>query len=697
MAKYEQIPGVGLVEFPDDTPPSVIESAKAGKVGVEDSREQTATQEDGSALRTAGVALRGGVSPVTVAGGVGAAGAAAMGAPIAVGAGITALAGGLLELGARAYNSEIAKQYGVRGEDAEKVKLPSEYLNQIKDLIGLPKAETRGERIVEAGAEMAGESLATIGAGQALTAIKQAPRAVKALGGLLQAQPKMQIAGGATGGMAQEAAEEAGVGPIGQTIAGVGGSVAPSAPGLLRAGLTSTARGFATPQQILENIGIMKGAGTEATLGQATGSRPLQILESGLETLPGSNPIMASQAAAQQSQIGSKVEQIAAELAPGATELSAGSKISRGIKDVFLPEARKEQNRLYGLVDQYIPKGSEVDVSNTKALLNEISAPIPGMTATSETSLVNNKVINELTSGLNIDTALGGGVPIGGIRELRSRIGEKLGQFQMDSNFPRAELKRLYGALTKDIEVAVNNAGPKAVKAFNEANTYTKQLHDKIDLLQPIIDKATPEKIFTAAMGGQKADTTILRTVVDALPQDAKRELSAAFLKKMGRAVSSGQSSAGDVFSTETFLTNWDKLRGAPKEILFGNYGDSFKKDMDNIVKATDIIRSSSKGLVNYSRTAKQLVIGGSIMALFTAPETLLPVAGGLAISNLAARALTNPKFVRALANKYDAPQSALPSFITTIVNQAERDDDQDLMEIADGLKKQSIESELKR
>ena len=88
------------------------------------------------------MALRGGVSPVTVAGGVGAAGAAAMGAPIAVGAGITALAGGLLELGARAYNSEIAKQYGVRGEDAEKVKLPSEYLNQIKDLIGLPKAET---------------------------------------------------------------------------------------------------------------------------------------------------------------------------------------------------------------------------------------------------------------------------------------------------------------------------------------------------------------------------------------------------------------------------------------------------------------------------------------------------------------------------------------------------------------------------
>jgi len=702
MAKYEEVPGVGLVEFPDDTPQNVIDSAKSGKIGFEEQGQQAVQGQDGlSASRTAGILARGGISPATVAGGVGAAGAAAMGAPVVAGAGIAALAGGLLELGARAYNSEMAQRYGIRGEDSDKLKLPSEYLDQIKDLIGLPKAQTTGERVLEAGAETAGEALATMGAGQVLAGAKYAPKAVKALGGLLKAEPAMQVAQSVTGGMAQQAAEEAGAGGVGQTIAGAGGAIAPSLPAIARAGVTSAARGFASPEAVLENIQAMRGAGTEATLGQATGAKPIQYLESALGITPGASGYMAKKGAEQQAQIGSKIEQIAQELAPGATELSAGSKIRQGIKDVFLPQARKYQNTLYAEVEKYIPKNTEVDISNTKNLLNEITAPLPGMKATSESSLLKNQVIDQLTSGLNIDTALGGGLPLSGVRELRSRIGEKLGQFQMDSNFPRAELLRLYGALTEDIAKVVGNAGPEAKLAFDEANAYTKRLHDKIDLLQPIIDKATPERIFNAAMGGQKADTTILNTVMDAVPQEARREFVAAFLNKMGRAVSSTQDVAGNVFSTETFLTNWDKLRGSPKEILFGNFGQSFKNDMDKIAKATSIMRTGSQQYRNPSGTTQKLVaagtIGGGIMALLTAPATLIPAAKAAGIANLSARALTNPKFVRLLAKKYDAPTSSLPAFISTLATQSERDNDPELKDIADGLRNQAVESDLKR
>lgn len=702
MAKYEEVPGVGLVEFPDDTPQSVLDSAKSGKIGFEEQAQQADQGQGGlSASRTAGILARGGISPATVAAGVGAAGAAAVGAPVAVGAGITALAGGLLELGARAYNSEIAKKYGVREEDSDKVKLPSEYLDQIKDLIGLPKAQTTGERVLEAGAETAGEALATMGAGQVLAGAKYAPKAVKALGGLLKAEPAMQVAQSATGGMAQQAAKEAGAGGVGQTIAGAGGAIAPSLPGIARAGVMATGRGFKSPETILENIQTMRGAGTEATLGQATGAKPIQYLESALGITPGASGYMAKKGAEQQAQIGSKIEQIAQELAPGATELSAGSKMRQGIKDVFLPQARKYQNTLYAEVEKYIPKNTEVDISNTKNLLNEITAPLLGMKATSESSLLKNQVIDQLTSGLNIDTALGGGLPLSGVRELRSRIGEKLGQFQMDSNFPRAELLRLYGALTDDISKVVGNAGPEAKLAFDEANAYTRRLHDKIDLLQPIIDKATPERIFNAAMGGQKADTTILGTVMEALPQEARREFVSAFLNKMGRAVSSAQDVTGNVFSTETFLTNWDKLRGSPKELLFGNFGQSFKNDMDKIAKATSIMRTGSQQYRNPSGSAQKLVaagtIGGGIMALLTAPATLIPAAKAAGIANLSARAMTNPKFVRLLAKQYDAPKSSIPAFISTLATQSERDNDQELKDIADGIRNQAVESDLQR
>ena len=702
MAKYEEVPGVGLVEFPDDTPQSVLDSAKSGKIGFEEQAQQADQGQGGfSASRAAGALARGAISPATVAAGVGAAGAAAMGAPVAVGAGITALAGGLLELGARAYNSEIAKKYGVREEDSDKVKLPSEYLNQIKDLIGLPKAETTGERVLEAGAETAGEALATMGAGQVLAGAKYAPKAVKALGGLLKAEPAMQVAQSATGGMAQQAAKEAGAGGVGQTIAGAGGAIAPSLPGIARAGVTAVGRGFTSPETILENIQTMRGAGTEATLGQATGARPIQFAESALGVLPGGASFMAKKGQEQQAQIGSKIEQIAQELAPGATPLSAGSKMQRGLKDVFLPEARKVQNQLYADVEQFIPKGTEVDIGNTKKLLQEVTAPLPGMKATSATSILRNKVIDDLTAGLNIDTALGGGLPLESVRALRSRIGEKLGQFQMDSDFPRAELLRLYGALSEDIKTVVDASGPQAKSAFDRANAYTKDLHNKIDLLQPIIDRATPERVFAAAMGGQKADTTILRTVIDALPDDARREFAGAFLNKMGRAVSSGQNLEGNVFSTETFLTNWDKLGTEPKNLLFGKFGDSFKNDMNKIAKATDIMRRGSQQYRNPSGTAQKYVAAGTVGSVVTlalsSPIALIPMAKSAIGLNLAARAMTNPKFVRALAKRYDAPTSALPAFISTLATQADKEDDQDLREISDALRNQAVEADLKK
>jgi hypothetical protein len=702
MAKYEEVPGVGLVEFPDDTPQSVLDSAKSGKIGFEEQAQQ-ADQGQGrlSASRTAGILARGGISPATVAGGVGAAGAAAMGAPVAVGAGITALAGGLLELGARAYNSEIAKKYGVREEDSDKVKLPSEYLDQIKDLIGLPKAQTTGERVLEAGAETAGEALATMGAGQVLAGAKYAPKAVKALGGLLKAEPAMQVAQSATGGMAQQAAKEAGAGGVGQTIAGAGGAIAPSLPGIARAGVTAVGRGFTSPETILENIQTMRGAGTEATLGQATGAKPIQYLESALGITPGASGYMAKKGAEQQAQIGSKIEQIAQELAPGATELSAGSKMRRGLKDVFLPEARKVQNELYADVDKYIPKNSAVDLSDTKNLINQLTAPLQGLEATSKSNLVTNNTIKELMSGLNIDLASGNKIPIESVRILRSRIGDQLGKFQMDSDFPRLELLRIYGTLSDDIGKVVETAGPAAKLAKQTADEYTKKLHDKMDLLQPIIDKATPEKIFNAAMGGQKADTTILGTVMNALPQDARKEFVSAFLNKMGRAVSSAQDVTGNVFSTETFLTNWDKLRGSPKELLFGNFGQSFKNDMDKIAKATSIMRTGSQQYRNPSGSAQKLVaagtIGGGIMALLTAPATLIPAAKAAGIANLSARAMTNPKFVRLLAKQYDAPKSSIPAFISTLATQSERDNDQELKDIADGIRNQAVESDLQR
>jgi hypothetical protein len=122
---------------------------------------------------------------------------------------------------------------------------------------------------------------------------------------------------------------------------------------------------------------------------------------------------------------------------------------------------------------------------------------------------------------------------------------------------------------------------------------------------------------------------------------------------------------------------------------------------MDKIAKATSIMRTGSQQYRNPSGTTQKLVaagtIGGGIMALLTAPATLIPAAKAAGIANLSARALTNPKFVRLLAKQYDAPTSSLPAFISTLATQSERDNDQELKDIADGLRNQAVESDLKR
>ena len=84
-------------------------------------------------------------------------------------------------------------------------------------------------------------------------------------------------------------------------------------------------------------------------------------------------------------------------------------------------------------------------------------------------------------------------------------------------------------------------------------------------------------------------------------------------------------------------------------------------------------------------------------MALLTAPATLIPAAKAAGIANLSARAMTNPKFVRLLAKQYDAPKSSIPAFISTLATQSERDNDQELKDIADGIRNQAVESDLQR
>ena len=131
----------------------------------------------------------------------------------------------------------------------------------------------------------------------------------------------------------------------------------------------------------------------------------------------------------------------------------------------------------------------------------------------------------------------------------------------------------------------------------------------------------------------------------------------------MGRLQAS-QALAGDFvegvgkFSSETFLTNYNKLSKTAKESIFSGKGwtKGMEKDFDHILNISNFIRQSGKTFRNPSGTADRVIgqgilLGGGAGA-FVANHAFALVGLPLIIGGARATAslMTNPSFIKWLA-----------------------------------------------
>src|SRR5690606_27430610 len=146
-----------------------------------------------------------------------------------------------------------------------------------------------------------------------------------------------------------------------------------------------------------------------------------------------------------------------------------------------------------------------------------------------------------------------------------------------------------------------------------------------------------PEKVYAAAFSGVGQGATTLRSVMQSLDRGAQRELTASFIRRMGRATSREQTAAGDVFSMETFLTNWDSVSPEAKRVLFDRHGPMFSASMDRIARTAEGVREGSRVFRNPSGTARQgalmqaggtALLGGQQLLTGNVTGALLTMAG---------------------------------------------------------------------
>lgn len=494
------------------------------------------------------------------------------------------------------------------------------------------------------------------------------------------------------GGVASETAGQATKGTSAEPYARVlGGLAVPGAQYGVSGLLKQMLRAGKSPQEIEQATKSFQAAGTTPSVGQATEGYLPRAIESGLSKTPGGAGVMKNFAYKQSEDIGKQTRNVASGVSPGADTNIAGDAVENGIREHFMPQARKQQNTLYADANQHIPPGSQYGISNTMNLLKTMTSPIKGAESVSETQLFANSVVDELENAFKKDVggspaipakpssildasgkpimgrptpavAPRGTMPAEAIDAVRKRVGEKLENVDLDPKISKTELKRLYGALAEDQKAGIEVVGgPKAKAAYEKAQKYTAEMHDKIDTFQKIIDKEGGSKIFSAVMDGSSEGATKLRKVMKELPPDGQKKLTAAVINRMGKSNPSNQNDLGTVFSTEKFLTNWNGLSENAKSALFSD--PQVRHNMDKIAQATNNIREGSKVFQNTSGTAP----ASNLLHVMTAKEgvfaKLLPLLSG----NAAAKWFTDPHSIEWLAKSTNLPKSAGPAAVASL------------------------------
>lgn len=630
----------------------------------------------------------------------GAAAGAAAGAPFA---GVGAIPGAMAGAGAMAITRLIDKAFGTN------------YIDRVMDEIGIPRPETPVERI---SVDIA-SSLATVpgfvGLGKAMAAGGRP--IIKSIGEGMQANLGAQAAAAASGAGAAGVVREEGGGPLAHSLAGIGGSMLPFAPQLAAGAVRRIIRGPDTAIPEMEKvIGEFKDTGDSATVAQATGTHTAQSIENALARTPGSAGPMSSKIAAQASNIGRKVDEIASSASMTSGPVPAGRALEKALgKDgSFIENFRAKARGLYDEVDRHVPAGTPIEVPSTRQILARLTSTAPGAEETSKL-LMNAKVlkIQEALTGdmagktgkqMSILGEDGGPIhsftvgstpgksslPYEALKDLRSKVGDMLSGNELISDIPKGQLKQLYGAISADMERGIPEAGRPS---WSRANSFYRAGLNRIDLLQSVANKADPETMFNYATSGTKDGGTKIKAIMQSLPEEARDIVTATVTRRLGHAKPGSQNEFNDVFSTESFLTNWNHLSPEAKQALFGRQESGYRDALDRVASVSARIRKGSKIFSNPAGTAAALTNQAATVGTAASAATLLVtghpimatglVAGAVGAAKgagmTAERLMMNPEFVKWLARSSMQPVTTVPAQLNALarIAAAEKDPDQ--------------------
>lgn len=412
-----------------------------------------------------------------------------------------------------------------------------------------------------------------------------------------------------------------------------------------------------------QRIANMEAAGVTPTLATASTRSVVPKTTAALNAFPTSTGVVSDAAARNVGEVEQGVDRLATQFSGGQPTTSpqvAGGALQTGAASAA-ERFQARQDQLYDAAFNRIGADTPVPLNNVRQLYAQIASQTAGAhDALSGTVSGMNRIADVMRASIDPVTGRSRPVSFETLRRIRTEIGRELNDpVVAGSTGATNDVKRmLSGALTADLN-AVAAQDPAARQLLQQADRYTRfNMNHNIPVLQKLQDAGTPEQVYNIALAGAKDGGTTLTRIRRNLQPEEWDVMAGTVLGRLGQAPASKQNANSDVFSVNTFLTNWSDKRLSPeaKTALFGGtrYGD-LRTQLDRLAQAAEYVKGVDQ-YANPSGTARNYMFVqaiaslGGILAHPTA-GTVATASGAAVVPWAAAKLVTNPAFVRALVS----------------------------------------------
>ncbi len=499
--------------------------------------------------------------------------------------------------------------------------------------------------------------------------------AAELAGGVLPALVSGGASGGSMAGAARQGAMAGGAAGFGygEGLAGsTGGAVLGAATGgALGAGGQKVADALAGRQaRYIQGGGAMPSSaadayaqgqkfGVDLSVGDVRGMGA-KASERLLDVQPGGAGVMNAARQRLTGQLESAVENVADTFGPETSFRGMGEAAQAGVKN-WRGRFDALTEKLYNAIP--IKAETNASLGNTIGALDELTNKITsnpklaGMLTDKrlvgylealkgKVSQVPTGVVDMNGNPITREVVEGGSLSWNDLKQLRSRIGEEIGDQILGEGTLKSDLRRLYGALSQDMEATAQAQGTAAFRAFKTANDTYKAGQEKLERVWTSLLGKDGERTPEAAAGfiqritkegkgsGDLAQIAELRRT---LKPDEWGQVSNGLIRLMGQPANS----AGREFSPQTFTRVYADMSAEAKNLLFGGSNKALRQNLDEFAQVVERI-AKNDSTRNTSNTAMGIA-GMTGFGLGGAPGVL----GQAMFSYGAAKLWTSPQFVR--------------------------------------------------